>query len=73
MSIWSDALEACLGDRLAAATDIAARLMSGDPATFKQGYTADNAVIAVADLAKRSGGELTADELAELKRRLAEK
>lgn len=37
------------GDQTVAAQAFAAGLMAGDPATFKAGYTRDNAVIATAD------------------------
>jgi len=38
------------GDKISAAAEVAAGLMAGDPATFKAGYTLDNAVIAAAEV-----------------------
>lgn len=53
------------GDRAAAAKDFADGLMAGDAATFKAGYTAENAAIATAEAMKLSATEVGAlcDEL----------
>lgn len=52
-------------DRLMAALDDSRRLMANDPATFRRGYSLDNAVIAVQEL-----HGLDADEVATVTRLL---
>jgi hypothetical protein len=49
LDIAVDYIQKADGDRTAAAENFARDLMRGDPATFKAGYTTDNALLATAD------------------------
>ena len=50
MSVFQNILNAHNGDQVSAAITVGRDLMKGDPASFKAGYTAANALLAVRDL-----------------------
>jgi hypothetical protein len=66
MTLWTDYLNRNSGNRVTTATEIARSLMASDPATFKRGYTADNALLAVEEM-----GDLTTAERNEVALNLA--
>jgi hypothetical protein len=57
MGLFEDILARHRGDKVAAGIEVAFGLMRGDPASFKAGYTAPNAVLAVRDLYELSTEE----------------
>lgn len=69
--IWPEHKRAAGGSKVLAAITIGRGLMAGDPATFKQGYTAENAFLAVVDLASLHDDTFTTDEENTIKLALA--
>jgi hypothetical protein len=57
LTIEQDYLERAMGNRVKAAEAMARDLMRGDPTTFKAGYTAENAALAVRDVFELSTRE----------------
>lgn len=51
MGLWERYLQDAGGDRVEAATAIAFGLMKDEPEKYKAGYTAENALLAVTQLA----------------------
>jgi hypothetical protein len=69
MSVFAEYVEQGTPRALAALT-IARGLMAGDPATLKVGYTAENALLAVRDLAEMDGLPLSVDDTDAVRRML---
>ena len=63
--LFDQILNAHGGNKVSAGVEVARALMKGDEATFKAGYTLDNAMLAVADLY-----HLSANEKLEIRRRV---
>lgn len=69
--LFNEYLNRAEGDMAEALSDLAADLMRGDPATFKRGYTADNALLAAHEAMLRGGFAANADEIIRAALRLA--